>query len=135
MTTPTEQRIEAAAKAIWEVSHPNPPGWAAWGDRDGFGPSNVERALTLKQARAALTADAPSFLTAVSPSIRNKALDDAAKCAETEVEWKDLWDGQPIWFAVAAAIRRLKLSLPQEEYRCPACGTLIPCPQCGGPEE
>ena len=61
MTEPTEQRIEAAARAIWEITHPNPPGWSAWGDRHGFGPSDAERALTLRQARAALTADAPAL--------------------------------------------------------------------------
>ena len=61
MTEPTEQRIEAAARAIWEAGHPNPPGWAAWDDRIGFGPSRPERALTLRQARAALTADAPAL--------------------------------------------------------------------------
>lgn len=48
--------IEIVAKAIWETTHPNPPGWSAWGDREGFGPNVQEREWTLKQALAAIKA-------------------------------------------------------------------------------
>ena|SRR5208337_3460694 len=47
---------ERVARAIWEVNHPNPPGWAAWGDHTGWGPDAREREWTLKKARAAIEA-------------------------------------------------------------------------------
>ena len=62
--TISSEMIEAAAKAIWEASHPNPPGWIAWGDRTEFGPSIQERKVTISQAIAALTADAPEIAAA-----------------------------------------------------------------------
>lgn len=46
--------IDRVAKAIWEATHPNPPGWAAWEDASGFGPTEQERLATYRQARAAI---------------------------------------------------------------------------------
>jgi len=54
MTIITEAMIERAARGLWEVNHPNPPGFAAWGDHSGFGPSKSERANTLAQCSACL---------------------------------------------------------------------------------
>lgn len=45
---------EVIAKAIWEASHPNPPGWAAWHDRSSWGPSHAERMYTYRQTDAVI---------------------------------------------------------------------------------
>jgi hypothetical protein len=51
-----DELIDRVARAIWETNHPNPPGWAAWGDYSGWGPSPPEREFTIKQAKAAIEA-------------------------------------------------------------------------------
>jgi hypothetical protein len=56
LVLPVEDIADRVARAIWEVRHPNPPGWAAWGDYSGFGPSRHERETTLQEARAAMAA-------------------------------------------------------------------------------
>ena len=68
----SDERIERAARAMWEVNPPNPPGWAPWGDRDGWGPSIPERRFTLAQARAALEADAPALEAARAEGMRGR---------------------------------------------------------------
>ncbi len=52
--------IDKVAKAIWEVNHPNPPGWAAWGAKDGFGPTPDERLFTTALARASISSMEPT---------------------------------------------------------------------------
>ena len=88
-TQMSDERIERAAKAMWEVSHPYPPGWAAWGDRDGFGPSIPERRLTLAQARAALEADAPALEAARAEGLRDGLIwaADKARTLKTLRVW------------------------------------------------
>lgn len=70
---PSEERIEKAARAIWELNHPNPPGWSAWGDDSGFGPDESERKLIRQYTRAALLADAPALVEARIAGMRSAA--------------------------------------------------------------
>ena len=79
----SDERIERAARAMWEVNPPNPPGWAPWGDRDGWGPSIPERRFTLAQARAALEADAPALEAARAEGLR-EARKAVEKCSSYE---------------------------------------------------
>jgi hypothetical protein len=62
--------VERVARAIWEVTHPNPPAWCAWGDRTVWGPSAHERHYTVDQARAAIATTRRAVLEEALQALR-----------------------------------------------------------------